>query len=108
MQLRHGMSESRSHFRVNIATLVSDASTLEDVVIHIDLQSALVVDQGHKTGQIARIKLAGVSGNGRGQVQRTENRYAIMLYILTSFGVSNVAAGGSRQIHDDRTRMHAI
>src|SRR5689334_20053487 len=105
MQLRYGMSKGGGHFRMNIATLVSDASAFQDVVIHVDLKCALVIDQGHKACQVARIKLARVSGNRCGQVQRTKNRYAVMVDVLTSFGVSHVAAGGSRQIHDDRPRM---
>src|SRR5690348_3155499 len=102
------MSKGRGHFRVNIAALVSDARPFQYVVIHVDLESALVVDQGHKTCQVARIKLAGMSWDRRRQIQWSKNRYAVMLHVLTSFCVSHVAAGGSREVYNHGSRMHVV
>src|SRR5882724_12807710 len=106
--LRYRMSQGRCYFRVDIAALISDASAFQDVVIHVDFQSALVIDKGHKAGEVARVELAGVSGNRGGQVQRAKDNDAVVIHVFTGFGESHVAAGRSGKVDYHRTGAHAI
>src|SRR5260221_12501615 len=102
------MSQGSSDFGMDIATLVSHASPFQNVIIHIDFKSAFVIDQAQKAGQVAGVKLAGVSGNGSGQIQRTKNRYAVAVDVFAGLGERDVAAGGSSEIDDHRSRSHAV
>src|SRR5215471_8794959 len=74
-----GLSQRGGHFRMYIAALIGNARALENLVGHIDLQVALVHNQAKKCCQVARIELAGMTGNGCRQVQWSRDGHAVVV-----------------------------
>src|SRR4051812_12741303 len=81
----------------------------EDFIVPVDLEIAALVDGGlEEVEQIARIHLAGVVAELRGQVDGADNSYAVVIDNFPGPRELAVATLLSRNIHNHRARPHAL
>src|SRR5258708_2716029 len=77
------VSQGGCDFRMNIPTLINNAGPFEDVVGHIDLEIAFVQNQGHETGQVARVELAGVPWHRGRKIEWPQDDHTVVLHGFT-------------------------
>src|SRR5688500_12487188 len=85
-----------------------DDRALDDLIIEVRLELAILDEQVKQVLDVLRVHLAGMDGHGAGEVELAHDLDAVVLDRLAGPGELNIAAGFRGKIDDDRPWSPAL
>src|ERR1035437_7115250 len=96
------------HARVDGLALMGHAGAADDLVVHVEMEGAVLDEEGEEVGDVARIELAGVAGDGDGQVERGEEGNPVVDLGFAGPGQLAVPSTGGCEVDEDGAGAHVL